>query len=59
MICFVKNVAGQSSDKLSKAFSRCVIKIHFKMLIYLTEKHWRKVLPEMTAACGRAETQAT
>ena len=44
MICFVKNVAGQNSDKLSKAFSQCVIKIHFKMLIYLMEKHWRKVL---------------
>lgn len=44
MICFVKNAAGQNSDKLSKAFSRCVIKIHFKMLIYWMEKHWRKVL---------------
>ena len=36
----------------SKAFSRCVIKIHFKMLIYLMEKHWRKVLPEVTAAAA-------
>lgn len=39
-------------DKTVKPFLGVLSKIHFKMLIYLMEKHWRKVLPKVTAAAA-------